>query len=93
MLVKTNFFVMAALVVFVISPVAVYADSLKVSYSAKKQGRVAFENKAQDEVAASKDATAVSNPADIEPAAGDYEPEGVKEDTVARSIKLPRKNN
>lgn len=83
-------FTFAALVAFILAPSISFAGDAKVSYTAKKQGRVAFEKQTtQDETAAQEN----FDPAQIEPAAGGYEPQPVEEkDAAAQAIKLPRKN-
>jgi hypothetical protein len=74
-------------------PVTVFADESapKVSYSAKKQGRVAFQDNApQGQITAAEEAT---DPASIEPAAGGFEPaEQTQEKSLSDTMKLPRKN-
>ena len=91
---KTKLITLAAFVAFIAAPTLVSAEdgTPKVSYSAKKQGRVAFQNKTQDETAAAQD-VGTFNPADIEPAAGSFEPQNnTQENSLADSLRLPRKN-
>lgn len=88
---KTKFIAMAALTAFIMAPTLAVAEdgAPKVSYSAKKQGRVVFQDRA---AATQETATGETNPADIEPAAGDFEPKIEKQgNALAKSIKLPRK--
>jgi|MDSW01.1.fsa_nt_gb preprotein translocase subunit SecF len=89
---KTRIITLAVLAAFMITPAAVSAETPSVSYSAKKQGRVAFENKTEEQAAA-EDVTNDTNPAEIEPAAGEtvFE-ERNQDDSFANSMKLPRKN-
>jgi hypothetical protein len=88
---KTKIIALAALAAFMIAPVAVSAETPAVSYSAKKQGRVAFENKTDGAAVASEDITTDTNPAEIEPAAGASTAKE-QENELANSMKLPRKN-
>jgi hypothetical protein len=95
---KTPLILIAALASFVFVPSLAFAGDAapKISYTAKKQGRVHFQDKTEDQAAAAQDASTTLddvNPADIEPAAGGYEPEDRKEESsLADSLKLPRKN-
>lgn len=94
-MIKNTLIAVAALSAFMIVPTIASAEDSapKINYAAKKQGRVAFENVKEDQVSAVKEGVNEINPADIEPAAGGYEPQAVTpENTVAKSIKLPRKN-
>lgn len=64
-----------------------------VSYSAKKQGRVPFNNEDKADDVAMGDDDAAANVSDIEPAAGAEEAsESDEKKSVAEDIKLPRKN-
>ena len=85
---KTKIIALAALAAFMVAPVAVSAETPNVSYSAKKQGRVAFEDKTDGAAVASED---ITNPAEIEPAAGASTAEE-QDNELANSMKLPRKN-
>lgn len=79
------------LIVFAFSP-ALADESKSVSYSLKKQGRVHFQDKTQDQVSA-QDTPDTVHPADIEPAAGGFEMEKEnKETSLSERIRLPRKN-
>jgi transcriptional regulator GlxA family with amidase domain len=79
------------LTVFAFSP-ALADEGKSVSYSLKKQGRVHFQDKTQDQIAAQDTPDAV-HPADIEPAAGGFEPEERNNETsLSERIRLPRKN-
>ena len=81
-----------AFAAFVISP-ATADEGKTVSYSLKKQGRVHFQEKTQDTVVAAEDSYEGMNPADIEPAAGGFEPEEKSNETsLSERIRLPRKN-
>lgn len=84
---------LAVLTAFIATPKLVIAGegAPKISYAAKKQGRVGFQIKTQEETVAAQDIE-TTNPADIEPAAGVEEQAAPQEDKVAKSIKLPRKN-
>lgn len=89
---KTKIIALAGLAAFMIAPIAVSAETPSVSYSAKKQGRVAFEDKTAEQVAA-EDVTNETNPAEIEPAAGESVfKEQNQDDAFSNSMKLPRKN-
>lgn len=91
----TKALVLVAFAVFALSPAMVSAaeDGKTVSYSLKKQGRVHFQDKKQDEPAA-QDAADQGNPAEIEPAAGAEEAAQDQDTTPSLSerIRLPRKN-
>ena len=81
---------MAVIAAFVMSPVAFAGDAPKISYSAKKQGKVGFQDRAKDQTAATQ---GIKDPVDIEPAAGGYEPANDMHKTaVSKSMRLPRKN-
>ncbi len=88
--------VLLGLAVAVSSPVLADGGQV-VSYGLKKQGRVAFEGKQEDVQAVEQenvtDATpAEISPADVEPAAGEYEVDDkVDVSTLADRIRLPRK--
>lgn len=85
--------VVAVAALFMVPTVAVAEDGApSVSYSAKKQGRVVFEKKVDQTVSAAQTQTDDFNPADIEPAAGDFEASSVGDkDSLAKSLQLPRK--
>ncbi len=96
---KTTLILTAACAAFLLTPIAATAgDAPKISYAAKKQGLVHFKDKtaAEAPAAAEQDQTSSlenTNPADIEPAAGGYEPEERDEENkLSESIRLPRKN-
>lgn len=92
-MVKIKFAALAVVVVMGVSSVA-FAGSPSISYTAKKQGRVSFESadKMKDDAQEISNVDAI-NPADIEPAAGGYEPvDSVSEDDFSKSMRLPRKN-
>ncbi len=74
-----------AFVTLIAAPTFAADNAPKASYFAKKQGRVAFQTKQEDMKAMPID---YSHVADIEPAAGGFEP---KESTLTKSMKLPRK--
>jgi len=84
-----------ALTAFILSPALVSADEGKsVSYGLKKQGRVHFQDKStKSEPAAVQDVTDAVHPADIEPAAGGFEPVEAMTDkkSVSQRMRLPRK--
>ena len=80
-----------AFAAFTISP-ALAEEGKTVSYSLKKQGRVHFQDKTQDQIA-TQDSSEAIHPADIEPAAGGFEPEKrLNETSLSERIRLPRKN-
>ncbi len=70
-------------------------ENITTNYSMKKQNRVPFQVDTNDNASVSKqgDDASVVQPSEIEPAAGGYDatPEQ-KEDDLAKSMKLPRKN-
>jgi len=80
-----------ALTVFAFSP-SLADEGKGVSYSLKKQGRVHFQEKKQDQASVEETQENV-HPADIEPAAGGFEPEEKDQATsLSKRIRLPRKN-
>lgn len=91
--IKTIFMISLAAVIILPTFVVAEDSAPKVSYSAKKQGRVAFQKPEAEkpEVSAQQDID-YSNPANIEPAAGDFEAETKSENSLSDSLKLPRKN-
>lgn len=90
---KIKFIALASVALMLAAPIAAVADAPKVSYSAKKQGRVHFQEKSQDQ-SSSQASYENINPANIEPAAGDFKPEMSEGNTVSASdrMRLPRKN-
>lgn len=86
---KTKLIALLALAAFVTVPAMAEESSPKISYSAKKQGRVAFQALKPEANVAEVD---YSNPANIEPAAGGFEPEEKDErSSLSESMRLPRK--
>ncbi len=86
---KTKFMTLLALAAFVTVPAMAGENSPEISYAAKKQGRVAFQTQKTKESATTID---YSNPANIEPAAGGFEPEEKTErSSLSDSMRLPRK--
>lgn len=76
-----------AFTAFTFSP-ALADEGKSVSYSLKKQGRVHFPEKAQDQNAVHD----TIHPEDIEPEAGGFEPEEKSGETsLSERIRLPRK--
>ncbi len=92
---KTKLIALATVAAFMVLPTAVLADAPKVSYSAKKQGRVVFQQDTQEETSSPITNKTIS-PSEIEPAAGDQEPAvstgNSEENALSESMKLPRKN-
>lgn len=87
----TPFFVLL-MAAFSLSP-AMAEENKTVSYSLKKQGRVHFQEQAQEQIAAQDSYDTVS-PEDIEPAAGgfDIEEEPNGKTSLSERMRLPRKN-
>lgn len=82
-----------AMAAFAFSPV--FAEEAGISYSMKKQGRVPFQNETQDQdmAAAQDNADMMTNPADIEPAAGGYDMDDADDKaSLSDNMRLPRKN-
>ena len=96
---KTKMIALATVAVFTFAPMGVFAkdEAPKVSYSAKKQGKVAFENEKEDVAAIEETSEAETAemgegaPENIEPAAGGIFEEEQEDNSVAEEMKLPRK--
>jgi len=88
---RTLFVAILAFAAFTALPSIGFAgeEAPSVSYSLKKQGRVHFQNNAEDAVSSQEENTV--DPAAIEPAAGGHDPVEAEEDALAKSMKLPRK--
>ena len=87
-------FLVFTLATFAVFPVFA-GEGANVSYSLKKQGRVHFQAKADDQMSVATDAmTDMVHPADIEPAAGGFSPEesDAGKTSLSERMRLPRKN-
>lgn len=94
MMFNTKLMTIAALAAFIVVPGFASADegTGRVSYFAKKQGRVVFQDRTQDTASAAQDTAAgQDNPAGIEPAAGDAQPVKTHHRTLSNRFRLPQK--
>lgn len=75
-------------------PVSVMAEGISSSYTQKKQGYVPFKTKNETALEDAASYAETTDPAKIEPQAGDMETdaEGDEESSLSEKMRLPRKN-